>query len=176
MILNASVALARRTMPLHLEPSDFAADLRDAHAVLIVFCPICPPISLAAADNSAFIDLLRGGLKTPAFESYIRRIRRLLGQRGIRSDVFSIRMPCPAMCLWTEGQRRRLRKHARSYDTILVLGCESARLSAEQALKNDTCRIVLGMETTGITNATVSLKSPFRITFKNVDRVEGKWN
>jgi len=173
-MLYLSVAFGRRTMPLHLEPSDFAANLQDAHAVLIVCCPICPPVSLAAADNSAFIDLFKGGLKTPAFESYVRGIRRFLGEHGIRSDVYSIRVPCPAMCLWTKGQRRRLRKHAISYDTVLVLGCESARLSAEQALKNDQRRIVLGMQTTGITNATVSMQSPLRITFKDVARVEEK--
>jgi hypothetical protein len=160
-------------MPLHLEPLDFRADLQDANAVLIVSCPICPPVSLATADNSAFIDLFEGGLKTPAFENHIQEIRKLLDQRGIRSDVFSSRVPCPAMCLWTKGQRRRLRKRARKYDAVLVLGCESARLSAEQALESDQCRVVLGMRTTGITNATVSLQSPFRITFKNVARVKG---
>ncbi len=160
-------------MPLHLEPLDFWADLQDANAVLIVSCPICPPVSLATTDHSAFIDLFEGGLKTPAFENHIQEIRQLLDQRGIRSDVFSSRVPCPAMCLWTKGQRRRLRKHARKYDAVLVLGCESARLSAEQALENDQCRVVLGMRMTGITNATVSLQSPFRITFNNVARVKG---
>jgi hypothetical protein len=126
---------------------------------------------MATADNSAFIDLFEGGLKTPAFENHIQEIRRIFGQR--RSDVFSLRVPCPAMCLWTKGQRRRLRKHAMKYDAVLVLGCESARLSAEQALENDQCRVVLGMRMTGITNATVSLQSPFRITFNNVARVKG---
>jgi hypothetical protein len=160
-------------MPLHLEPLDFLADLQDAHAVLIVSCPICPPVSLATADDSAFIDLFEGGFKTPAFEKHIREIRETLGQRGIRSDVFSLRIPCPAMCLWTKGQRRRLRKRARKYDAILVLGCESARLTAEQALENDQRRVVLGMRMAGITNATASLQSPFKIAFKNVARVDG---
>jgi hypothetical protein len=59
------------------------------------------------------------------------------------------------------------------YDAVLVLGCESARLSAEQALENDQCRVVLGMRMTGITNATASLQSPIRITFNNVARVKG---
>lgn len=171
-MFTASLELGKQAMPLHLEPLDFWADLQDAHAVLIVACPICPPVSLATADNSAFIDLFEGGFKTPAFENHIREIRKILGQRGIRSDVFSLRAPCPAMCLWTKGQRKRLRKHARKYDAAVVLGCESARLSAEQALENDHCRVVSGMRMTGITNATVSLQSPFRITFKNVARVE----
>lgn len=35
-------------MPLHLEPVDLSDELERYESVLIVSCPICPPVSLAA--------------------------------------------------------------------------------------------------------------------------------
>lgn len=158
-------------MPLHLEPMDVSESLRNAHSVLIVACPICPPVSLATDNDSRFFDVLRAGFKTPAFERYVRWLRENLEQRGMRTAVFSARLPCPAMCLWTKGQRTRLARRARGFDAVLVLGCESGRVTASQALSERDCPVVLGMRMTGITNATVAFGSPSRLEFRNVTRV-----
>lgn len=62
-------------MPLHMESLDISSELTGADSVLIVSCPICPPISLAMQRNSPFMDVFKSGLNTPAFEDYIRSNR-----------------------------------------------------------------------------------------------------
>ena len=68
--------------------------------------------------------------------------------------------PCPMMCMWTVGQHRRLRRRARGFDAVVVLGCESAKVTAERALEATGCQVVLGMELTGMTNALVRFEAP----------------
>ena len=97
-----------------------------------------------------------------------------LCERSMRTAVFSARLPCPAMCLWTKGQRARLARRASDFDAVLVLGCESARVTASQALSKRDCPVVLGMRVTGITNATVAFPSPSRVEFRNVTRVRAE--
>lgn len=158
-------------MPLHLEPLDVSADLENFRSVLIVSCPVCPPISLAIQKGSPFIELFKSGLKTDAFERHIQEIRATLEQRGVRVGVFSIYAPCPTMCLWTKGQRGRLLKRARDYEAVLVLGCNSAKYTALQALKNTDCQVILGMQMTGLTNAVVKFQFPMTVTLEEKTRL-----
>ena len=62
-------------MPVHLEPLDVSASLENFRSVLIVSCPVCPPVSLAVQRSSPLIELFKRGLKTGAFEDYIQEIR-----------------------------------------------------------------------------------------------------
>ena len=55
-------------MPVHLEPLDVSSDLENFRSVLIVSCPVCPPMCLAMQQNSPFIEFFKRGLKTGAFE------------------------------------------------------------------------------------------------------------
>ncbi len=158
-------------MPLHLEPLDVSAGLENSDSVLIVSCPICPPVSLATDTDSPLIDFFKSGIKTGAYEDYILRIRNSLEQRGVRTGVFTSYLPCTAMCLWTKGQRNRLLKRAKDYDTALVMGCESARHTVEETLKNIDCRVVLGMQLVGITNATLKFQFPLSVKLENLARV-----
>ena len=65
-------------MPLHLEPLDVSGDLENARSVLIVSCPVCPPVSLAIQKGTPFIEVFKSGLKTPAFEDHIQKLREPL--------------------------------------------------------------------------------------------------
>jgi hypothetical protein len=159
-------------MPLHLEPIDVAGDIEDASSVFIISCPVCPPVSLAVQRNSPFMQIFKSGLKTPAFEDYIKEIREPLEQRGVPTVAVSMYTPMPTMCLWTQGQRRRLRKRAKDYDVVLVLGCDSATYTVREALKGSNCRVVQAMRMTGITNAAVKFRSPTTITLEENTRVE----
>ena len=158
-------------MPLHLEPLDLFTELENHKSVLIVSCPVCPPVSLATEKGSPLIEFFKSGIKTGAYEDYIRSIRESLEQQGVRTGVFTIYTPCPAMCLWTKGQRNRLLKRARDYEVALVMGCESARYTAEQALKSTDCEVVLAMRLTGITNATVDFGLPLTVSLEDLARV-----
>ena len=132
-------------MPLYLEPKDVISDLEDFHSVLIVPCPICPPMSLAMQTKTPFIDLFEHGIKTGAFEDYIQSIREPLDERGIRTEVLTIRAPLPLMCLWTQGQRQRLVERAKDFEAVLVLGCNSATVTAKDALKDTDCQVFQAM-------------------------------
>lgn len=160
-------------MPLHLEPLDITADLEHATSVLIVSCPVCPPVSLAIQRGTAFMEVFKNGLKTEAFEDYINEIRQPLEQRGVRTGVFSMYAPLPTMCLWTKGQRRRLLKRARDFDVVLVLGCDSATYTVRQALGETQCRVIQAMHMTGITNATVKFRFPMTVTLEEKTCVGG---
>jgi len=160
-------------MPLHLEPVDVSADLEKFSSVLIVSCPVCPPVSLATQKNSPVIEFFKTGLKTRAFEDYIKAIRTPLDLRGVRTGVFSMYMPCPAMCLWTEGQRSRFLKRARGYEAVLVLGCESATYTAKDALKNIDCQVIQAMRMTGITNAALKFRFPMTVDLRHKAHVGG---
>jgi hypothetical protein len=158
-------------MPLHLEPLDVSVDLQNYKSVLIVTCPICPPVSLATDKDSPFIEFFKSGIKTRAYEDFIQSIREPLEQRGVQTGALTIYAPCPAMCLWTKGQRNRLLKRARDYEAVLVMGCESARYTVEQALKNTDCKVILAMRLTGITNAAVKFQFPLTVKLEDLARV-----
>jgi hypothetical protein len=153
-------------MPILLEPRDFMPDVENFKSVLIVSCPMCPPMNLAMQTETPFIELYKHGIKTPAYEEYIQSIRDSLEERGIRTDVFTTRLPTPLMCVWTEGQRKRLLKHAEGFDAALVMGCSSAVRTAEDALKEVDCPVFRGMRMKGIANAKLEITPPMTVNIK----------
>jgi len=154
-----------------MQPLDVTDELKSYKSILIVSCPICAPVSLAAERSSPFIEFFKSGIKTPAYEDSLREIREPLEQRGVRTDVFTAYAPCPAMCLWTKGQRNRLLKRAGNFEAALVMGCESARHTVEQVLKDTDCETVLAMRLTGITNATVKFRFPLTVSLEDLAQV-----
>lgn len=159
-------------MPLHLEPMDLSDELQGHSSALIVSCPVCPPASLASDNDSPFIEFFKHGIKTPAYEDFLKEFCEGLEQRGIKTGIFTSYMPCPTTCLWTSGQRNRLLKRARNFDVALVMGCESARLTVEEALKETDCDVILAMELVGITNASLKFEFPFTVRLGDLARVD----
>jgi hypothetical protein len=159
-------------MPLHLEPLDLLDKLQGYKSVLIVSCPVCPPASLASDNDSPFIEFFKHGIRAPAFENFLDDFSETLEQHGIRPGRFTSYMPCPATCLWTSGQRNRLLKRSREYDAVLVMGCESARYTVEETLKDTNCDVILAMRLVGITNASLKFELPFTLRLGNLARVE----
>jgi hypothetical protein len=158
-------------MPLHLEPLDVSAELAGYESVLIVSCPVCPPVSLATDKDSPFIEFFKHGIKTGAYEDHLHEIRESLEQSGVKTGVFTSYVPCAATCLWTKGQRNRLLKRAKDYDATLVMGCESARYTVEETLESTDCEVVLAMQLVGITNASLKFQFPFKVKLENSARV-----
>lgn len=158
-------------MPLHLEPLNCAEKLYGYRSVLIVSCPVCPPASLASDDDSPLIEFFKHGIKTPAYEDYLHELRESLKLKGIKTGVFTSYFPCPATCLWTVGQRGRLRKRAAKYDAALVMGCASAQCTVEETLREMDCEPIPGMQLVGITNATLKFQTPFSATLDSPKRV-----
>lgn len=150
-------------MPVNLEQRDVSADLEKFNSVLIVSCPVCPPMCLAMQKKSPFIEFFKRGIKTGAFEDYIQSLREPLEKRGVRTGAYSIHTPTPMMCLWTERQRMRLMKRAKDFDAVLVLGCDSATVTAKDALKDCGCQVIQAMEMNGMVNATAKIELPLTV-------------
>lgn len=158
-------------MPFHLEPLDLSEELRGYESVLIVSCPVCPPVSLASDTDSPLMEFFKHGIKTPAFEAHLSEIRESLERDGIKTGVFTSHFPCAAACLWTSGQRKRLLKRAAGYGAAIVMGCESARYTIANTLKDTDCDVFLAMELVGITNAVLKFEFPLTVRLDNLDRV-----
>lgn len=158
-------------MPINLQPTDVSDDLENVSSVLIVLCPICPCFSLAMQKHSPWIEVFKHGLKTEALEDHIKEMRDPLEKRGVRTSVFTMRLPLPMMCLWTKRQRKRLLTRAKDYEAVVVLGCDSAAFTAQQVLKNTDCHVITGMRTVGITNATVTYRFPLTFELQDENRV-----
>ena len=159
-------------MPINLEPIDVAPDLEGVSSALIVLCPVCPQFSLAMRSGSPWLELLKSGLKTGALEDHIRAIREPLEKRGVRTAAYTTRLPLPTMCLWTQGQRRRLLRRSENFEAVVVLGCDSAVFTAQQVLRDTDCKVIPGMRMVGITNATVTHRFPLTFELKETTRVE----
>ena len=157
-------------MPLHLEPLEVSAGLEDVSSVLIVSCPVCPPMCVAMQQKSPFLEFFKRGLKTEAFEEYTQSIREPLEQRGVRTGAYAIHVPTPMMCLWTDWQRSRFLKRARDYEAVVVLGCDSATYTVQDVLQETDCRVIKGMQMIGTTNATLKFRFPLTIEL-NMNRV-----
>ena len=159
-------------MPLHLESLDLSDTLKSYQSILLVSCPVCPPASLASDNDSPLIEFFKHGIKTPAYEAHLNELRKSMEATGIRTGVFTSYLPCPTTCMWTAGQRNRLRKRAVNYDAALVLGCESAQFTVEETLKGTKCDVILGMRLVGITNAKLKLEFPLKIMLDSPMRVD----
>lgn len=150
-------------MPLHLEPLDLLERLQSYSSVLIVSCPVCPPASLASDNDTPLIEFFKHGIKTPAYEECLEKLRESLEHDGIETGVFTSYLPCPTTCMWTAGQRSRLQKRAREYDAALVMGCASAQCTVEETLKETNCDSILGMRLAGIINARLKFGFPLNV-------------
>ncbi len=159
-------------MPINLQPTDISGDLKNVSSALIVLCPVCPCFSLAMQKDSPWIEFFKRGLKTGALEDHIKEIRDPLEERGIQTGAFTMRLPLPMMCLWTKGQRKRLLNRAKDYEAVVVLGCDSAAFTAQRVLKDTDCRVITGMRTVGITNATVTHRFPLTFELQDKSRVQ----
>ena len=160
-------------MPVNLTPRDVSADLTGFDSVLIASCPVCPPMCLAMQKKEPFIEFFKHGIKTSAFEDYIRSTRDLLEERGVRTGVFSIHVPTPMMCLWTKKQRARLLRRAKDYEAVLILACDSGTESAKDALKETDCQVIQALDMDGVINATTSIHFPLTVVMERHDESNG---
>jgi len=150
-------------MPIFLEPRDATDELKCFESVLIVSCPVCPPMCVSIQQKRPFIELFKRGLRTGAFEDYVKSIQNALEQHGVRTDALTMRLPVPMMCLWTPGQRQRLLRRTKDFEAILVLGCDSAAYTAVDALRDTGCEVFQGMTVKTITNATAKFRFPGKV-------------
>ncbi len=161
-------------MPFYLKDRDISPDMDGVHSVLIVPCRFCPAACLAVREKEPYLKLFRNFLRTPAYEQYVQGLKSRLESEGIRTEVYDSKLPYHfVVCMWSEGRREDLAKHAVGYDAVIVLGCDAAVETARQCLKSSGCRVIPGMEVEGIMNVIPTVHFPLNIYLEvsNVIRV-----
>ncbi|MHC4974271.1 MAG: hypothetical protein ACYTG3_18270 [Planctomycetota bacterium] len=154
-------------MPFYLKELDVLPQVAGLSSVLIVPCRFCPAASMAVREKKPYIELFRRFLRTEAYESFIKELRRRLEDEGVETAVFDGKLPHNFLpCMWTVGRRRKLAKRAATFDAVVVLGCEAAAEVVREALGSTNGRVIHGMEAEGIMWVVPTLKFPFNISLE----------
>jgi len=152
-------------MPFYLRESDVLPRVAGLSSVLIVPCRFCPAASLAVREKKPYIQLFRHFLRTEAYESFIKTLRRRLRDEGVETVVFESRLPHNFLpCMWTSGRRRELAKRAAAFDGVVVLGCDAAGEVVRTSMGSTECRVIQGMDVEGIMSVVPTLSFPFNIS------------
>ncbi len=159
-------------MPIHLNDRDIESELAGLSSALIVPCYMCPAVTVAVREEKPFIRLFRNFLKSAPFEQYLTTLQSRLKEHGIETEVFR---STPShewfMCMWTSGKRKKLQEKAKHYDAVIVLGCTSATETVREVVNSINCKVIEGMEVTGIMNAQLRFHLPGDISFENCKTV-----
>lgn len=153
-------------MPIHLDVVDVASQVQGLNSVLIAACNMCAGASLAMRDSEPFLQFFGSLLKSPPLERHIRTLESQLGKMGVKAKKFKGGVIQQFfLCLWTSRQRRKFQECAKQYDGVIVLGCDSATVTVEVAVKGMACRVVEGMKVAGIMNTRTRFHLPCDISF-----------
>jgi len=155
-------------MPFNLKESDVLPQVAGLRSVLIVPCRFCPAASLAVRESKPYIELFRRGLRTEAYESFIKALKRRLEDEGIKTAVFDSMLPHHFVaCMWTSRRRRALAKRAASFEGVVVLGCDATVETVREATKSTDCRVIQGMAIEGgIMNVRPTVSLPCNISLE----------
>ncbi len=159
-------------MPIHFDDLDAVSEVAGLNSALIVPCYMCPAVTVAVREKQPFIRLFRSFLKSAPFEHYISTLQARLKEQGVQTEVFrSIPSHQWFMCMWTSRKRKKLQECAQRYDAVIVLGCDSATETVREAVKSTDCKVVEGMQVSGIMNAHIKFHFPGNVSFENCKTV-----
>lgn len=154
-------------MPVYLKEPDNFEKLNQFEKVLIIPCRFCPAASLAISKNEPYFNFFRCLLQTAAYERSIETMKAELEKKGIRADVFKSRLLHQfVVCMWTSRRRTMLRKQAKRYDALVVLGCEAAVQTIIDSLDDVSIPVIQGMRTEGIMSVLPRFQWPARVTLQ----------
>jgi len=155
-------------MPIHLNDLDVVSEAAGLSSALIVPCNMCPAITVAVREKKPFIQFFRSALKSAPFEQHIRALRSRLSEKGVNTRVFKSNLYHQwFLCMWTSGRRKKLQKHAKQYEAVIVLGCDSAAETVRDLVKSTDCKVIEGMEVAGFMNAKLRFHLPCNICFED---------
>lgn len=151
-------------MPFYLREREVVDEVSGDESVLIVVCRFCPAASMAARYGLPYLEPMRRGLTTRCFEEHVADLRSRLGRQGCRTTVLRGHLRNFVVCMWSAGQKRKLRRLAAEHDAVVVMGCKGALESVTRILGSLPCRIIPGMEDEAVLSVTPRLGFPLRIT------------
>ena len=155
-------------MPLHFDDIDIISEVEGLRSALIVPCRMCPAATIAVRENKPFMQFFRNLFKSQPLEQYIKILQVRLKEKSVKSKVFECSFYHQwFMCMWTLGIRKKLLKDAKQFDAVIVLGCSSATVTVLDTVESIGCKVIEGMEATGIMNAKLSFDLPCNVSFKD---------
>lgn len=138
-------------MPFHFETPKDISELAQFNSVLIIPCRFCPAASFSVSTNEPYIEPFRKFLKTDSYERHIKNLKSKFEENGIRTGIFESKLIHQfVLCMWTEKRRRKLLERAKDYEALLILGCEAAVQTIQNAVKSSSCKVFQGLETKGL--------------------------
>ena len=138
-------------MPFCFEARDVLPEVESCKSVLVVPCRFCPAASMAVKKNERYIEFPRRGLKTASYERQLAEMENSFEKRGIKTSVFKSRFLHQfVLCMWTGTRREKLAEVAKSYDALVVIGCEAAVDTVRAAVDSSECQVVQGVKTEGL--------------------------
>ena len=159
-------------MPIHFDDLDVVSEVAGLSSALIVPCNMCPAATVAIREKKPFMQFFKSLLKSAPFEQYLNALQSQLREHGVNTKVFRSSLYNQwFLCMWTSGRRKKLQKHAREYEAVIVLGCESATETVRDAVKSSDCRVIEGMKVTGIMNTTLRFHLPGSLCFEDCEIV-----
>lgn len=155
-------------MPIHFEDSDVTSEIEGIRSALIVPCRMCPAATIAVREKKPFMNFFSSFFKSQPLEQYLKALQVRLKEKAVESEVFGCSLYHQwFMCMWTPGTRSKLLKKASQHDAVLVLGCSSATVTVRDTVESIGCKVVEGMEATGIMNAKLSFHLPGKVSFRD---------
>jgi len=155
-------------MPIHFDDLDVLSEVSGIRSVLIVPCNMCPAVTIAIREKKPFLQLFRSFLKSAPFNRYIKSLQSRLKGKGIDSKIFGSNFIHQwFMCMWSSGHRKNLQRCAKSYDAVIVLGCDSATQTVRDLVNPTEVKVIEGMKVSGIMNAELRFHLPGNISFKD---------
>lgn len=154
-------------MPFDLKAITDTSEYEQYESVLIVPCRFCPAASAAVRNKEPYLELFRRFFKTASYERFIESLKSRLEGKGIRTGIFKSRLLHQfVLCMWTSRRRRALKKRAKEYDALVVLGCEAAVQTVRNAVEPNPCQVLQGVETKGIMSITPKLSFPCNLSLE----------
>ena len=155
-------------MPIHFNDLNVVSEVTELSSALIVPCQMCPAVTVAVREKKPFIQFFRSFLKSVPFEQYIQELQTRLRKKGVNTKVFRSYFPHQwFLCMWTSRRCKKLQKYAKQYETVIVLGCDSATETVCDSVKSTDCKVVEGMEVAGIMNAKLKFQLPCNVSFED---------
>jgi hypothetical protein len=152
-------------MPIHFQDQDVASEVAGLRSALIVPCNLCPAVTVAVRENRPFMRFFRSLVRSAPFEEYLKELQSRLSENGVSTKVFRSNIYHQwFLCMWTSRRRKKLQKHAKEYDAVIVLGCDSATETVRDLVSTDV-KVIEGMRTAGIMNGKLSFRLPGDLFF-----------
>jgi len=154
-------------MPFHFKSIDDISEFTQFKSVLIIPCRFCPAASSSISNNEPYFEFFRKFLKTDSYERDISSLKSKFEKEGIRTDIFESKIVHQfVLCMWTEKRRKKLLKHAKDYEALIVLGCEAAVNIVSDAVQSTACKVFQGLETEGIMSIQPKFQLPANISLE----------